>query len=226
MILKSFGCSFIFGTDLADDGAGKDSARFSYLTWPSLLAQDLNYDYDCFARPGIGNFRILESILTQSTQTDPSVFVINWTWIDRFDYTIPATGRFNGRDLVASDVWKTVMPVDNTVVAKNYYRDLNSQLRDKLATLTYIKTAIDALQQQNIPFIMSYMDELIFETQWHTTPAIRYLQNCIRPHMFNFDGQNFLEWSKKKGFPISETLHPLEQAHQTAFELIKSYNLV
>ena len=130
MILKSFGCSFIFGTDLADDGSGTDSARYSYLTWPSLLAKDLNYEYDCFARPGIGNFRILESILTQSTKNTPAVFVIGWTWIDRFDYTIPATGRFNYRDLVASDVWKTVMPVDNTTVAENYYRDLHSQLRD------------------------------------------------------------------------------------------------
>lgn len=226
MILKSFGCSFIFGTDLADDGSGMDSARFSHYTWPSLLAKDLNYDYDCFARPGIGNFRILESILTQCTKSQPAVFVIGWTWIDRFDYTIPASGRFNYRDMVSSDVWKTVMPVDNDSVAENYYRDLHSQLRDKLATLTYIKTAVDAMKQHNVPFVMTYLDELIFETQWHTTPAIEYLQNYIKPYMIDFEGHNFLEWSKKKGFPISETLHPLEPAHRAGFELIKSYNLV
>ena len=226
MMLKSFGCSFIFGTDLADDGSDTNSAKFSHYTWPSLLAQDLNYEYNCFARPGIGNFRILESILSQSVDLDPAVFVIGWTWIDRFDYTIPATGRFNYNDLVSTDLWKTVMPVDNTKVSDNYYRDLHSQLRDKLSTLIYIKTAIDALQQKNIPFIMTYIDELIFETQWHTTPAITYLQNYIHPHMINFAGQSFLEWSKKNGFPISETHHPLEVAHQAGFELIKSYNLV
>lgn len=226
MMLKSFGCSFIFGTDLADDGAGTDSAKYSHLTWPSLLAKDLNYAYECFARPGIGNFRILESILSQCTKPTPAVFVISWSWIDRFDYTIPATGRFNYRDLTATDVWKTVMPVDNDSVAENYYRDLHSQLRDKLTSLIYIKTAIDALKQNNIPYIMTYLDDLLFETQWHSTQAISYLQDYVRPHMTKFDGDNFLEWSKKKGFPISETLHPLEPAHQAGFELIKSYNLV
>ena len=226
MILKSFGCSFIFGTDLADDGSGMDSAQFSHLTWPSLLAKDLNYAYECFARPGIGNFRILESILTQSTQSESVLFVINWTWIDRFDYTIPATGRFNPRDLISANLWKTIMPVDTNSIAENYYRDLHGQFRDKLSTLTYIKTTIDTLKQKNIPFIMTYMDDLIFETQWHCTPAITYLQDYIRPYLSTFEGQTFLNWSKKKGFPISETLHPLEPAHQAGFELIKSYNLV
>jgi hypothetical protein len=44
--------------------------------------------------------------------------------------------------------------------------------------------------------------------------------------MTRFQEKTFLEYSKEKGFPISETLHPLEPAHQAAFELIKSYNLV
>jgi hypothetical protein len=226
MILKSFGCSFIFGTDLPDDGSGSDSAKFSHLTWPSLLAKELNYDYDCFARPGIGNLRILESILTQSTKPQPAVFVIGWTWIDRFDYTIPASGRINYRDLVSADVWKTVMPVDSSTVSENYYRDLHSQLRDKLTTLTYIKTAVDTLQQKNIPFVMTYMDDLIFESQWHTTSAIEYLQDSIRPHMIQFDQVNFLEWAKKNGFPISETHHPLEQAHSEAVKVLYKQNTV
>ena len=56
--------------------------------------------------------------------------------------------------------------------------------------------------------------------------AIQELQEYIRPHMITFEDQTFLEWSRKKGFPISETLHPLEEAHQAALELIKNYNLV
>jgi hypothetical protein len=44
--------------------------------------------------------------------------------------------------------------------------------------------------------------------------------------MTTFEDQTFLEWSKQKGFEISKSLHPLENAHQAAFELIKSYNLV
>ena len=63
MMLKSFGCSFIYGSDLSDDGKGFPLASPSKLSWPSLLAQSLNYTYECYARPGSGNLRILEKVL-------------------------------------------------------------------------------------------------------------------------------------------------------------------
>jgi len=204
MKLKSFGCSFIYGTDLAS----------SELAWPGLLAKNINYEYQCHARAGSGNLQILEKILNQTTD-DSALYVIGWTWIDRFDYADPA-----------NDQWKTIMPVDTDNLASTYYRELHSQYRDKLTTLIYIKSAIDALKQKKCSFIMTYMDELIFETEWHTTPAVINIQNYIRPYMTKFENKTFLDFSKQKGFPISETLHPLEDAHQAAFKLIKSYNLV
>lgn len=225
-MLKSFGCSFIFGTDLSDDNRGGIAANPSQLTWPALLAQHHGIPYQCYARPGSGNLRILEKVLSISTQ-EPAVFVIGWTWIDRFDYTVPADRRHHVLDHAGNDdLWKTVMPVDTDQTASHYYKQLHSQYRDKLSNLIYIKTAIDALKQKNIKFIMTYMDELLFETQWHTTAAVLDLQEYIRPYMTTFDGQTFLEFSKKNQFPISATLHPLEPAHQAAFELIRSYNLL
>jgi hypothetical protein len=82
--------------------------------------------------------------------------------------------------------------------------------------LIYIRTAIDTLKQKKIPFIMTYMDELIFEEEWHTTPAVLSLQNYIRPWMSNFADQTFLDWSRKNMYAISDLLHPLEQAHKAA----------
>lgn len=227
MILKSFGCSFIFGTDLHDDGSSKDYAQASQYTWPALLAKDLNCEYHCFARAGAGNLRILEKILNQIQKNDPALYVIGWTWVDRYDYTgISEMAKCNKFECVDNEMWQTIMPVDNAEKAHYYYKHLHSQYRDKLSNLIYIKTAIDTLHQNNIPFIMTYMDDLLFETQWQYTEAVKLLQKEIKPYMTQFDNQNFLNWSKKKGFPISETLHPLEAAHQAAFELIKSYNLV
>ena len=225
MNLKSFGCSFIYGTDLADDGRGYLVASPSQLTWPSLLAKDLNYNYECYARPGAGNLRILEKILNQVSISEHDVFVVGWTWIDRFDYTAKPTGPTPQSERIGNEVWKTVMPIDTDSKALNYYRDLHSQYRDKFTNLVYIKTAIDILKQKNIPFIMTYMDNLLFET-YTQTPSVKELQDYILPYMTTFNGQTFLEYSKENGFPISETLHPLEPAHQAAFKLIKSYNLV
>ena len=216
MILKSFGCSFIFGSELHDDGYGGPMTTPSQHTWPALLAKDLGYEYQCHAHPGSGNLQILEQLLNQLSVVVPDVCVIGWTWIDRFDYIDPL-----------NDHWKTVTPTDTDENANFYYKNLHSQYRDKFTSLTAIKMAIDTLQKRNIKIIMTYMDELIFETNWHCTPAIIDLQNSIRPYLINFEGDNFLEWSRKKGFPIgTRGKHPLEQAHQAAFELIKSYNLV
>ena len=205
MQLKSFGCSFIFGTDLADDGRHGPYATVSQLTWPALIAKQLELGYSCYARPGSGNLRIIENILIQSANSDPAVFIINWTWIDRFDYT-------SHHD----DKWQTIMPVDNSSLAHTYYKELHSQYRDKLTTLIHINTAVDLLQQKKIPFVMTYMDDLIFETEWHCNPAILELQEKVRPHLHTFNDLNFLDWSKRNGYAISSTMHPLEQAHASA----------
>lgn len=216
MILKSFGCSFIFGSELHDDVYSGPDARPSRHTWPALLAQDLGYNYQCHARPGSGNLQILERLLNQLSNDSMDLCVIGWTWIDRFDYNNAVNNQ-----------WKTITPTDTNDCAKFYYRNLHSQYRDKFTSLTAIKMAIDELNKQQTKFIMTYMDELLFETEWHCTPAIAQLQKEIRPHLNNFEGDNFLEWSRKKGFPIgTRGKHPLEAAHRAGFELIKSYNLV
>jgi hypothetical protein len=204
MIVKSFGCSFIFGTDLADDGRDTRYATRSANTWPALIACDLQLDYACYARPGAGNLRILDRILIQAAGNEPDIFVIGWTWIDRFDY------RGN------NTWWSTVMPVDSTDLAHCYYRDIHDQFRDKLTNLIYIRTAIDTLKQKNIPFFMTYMDELLFERDHHCNPAISDLQDYVRPYLHNYNGSNFLDWSRQQGFKISDTAHPLEEAHRAA----------
>lgn len=209
-MLKSFGCSFIFGSDLSDDGQTVTYATPSKLTWPALMAKKTGLNYACYARPGSGNLRILESVLSHAATGEKDLFVIGWTWIDRFDYT------------TTQDEWKTILPVDTTALAKIYYKDLHSQYRDKLTTLLQIRIAIDALNQSQIPFIMTYMDDLIFESKWHTTSAVTSLQEFVQPYMTTFEGNTFLDWARTKKYEISPTLHPLEPAHAAAAEFMLS----
>jgi hypothetical protein len=206
MKLKSFGCSFIFGSELSDeDGA------YAELTWPAHLSQHLNRNYESYAKPGAGNLQILEQILNQSfNNNNVDLFVIGWTWIDRFDYypTNP--------DKTSHSPWRTIMPVNTDTLAKTYYRDLHSEYRDKFTCLSYIKLAIDTLNQKDIPFIMTYIDDLLFDQRWHITPAVLDLQEYIKPYMTTFEGQSFLEWSRAHGYPETAAWHPLEEAHKAA----------
>jgi len=209
MNLKSFGDSFIFGTDLLD--ADDKNRIASQKTWPALLAQYLDLDYKCIAKGGSGNLQILERVLTSTTVSNKSdLFVIGWTWIDRFDYCIDAVVD------PKEDHWRTIRPAEVDPVARYYYRNLQSELQDKFTSLVYIKSAIDTLNQKDIPFIMTYLDDLIFDQQWHITPAIKQLQEYILPYMTTFEGLTFLEWSRKNGYPESPTWHPLEAAHRAA----------
>jgi hypothetical protein len=215
MKLKSFGCSFIFGSELADDGRDKPYATPSQLTWPAHLASHLNYNYECYARPGSGNLQILEHILNESANNTQDLFVVGWTWIDRFDYY-----DINDVKQYHYSNWKTVLPMQETAIADSYYRNFHAQYKDKFTTLVYIRAAIDLLNQKKIPFIMTNIDNLIFETEWHVADAVLDLQRYISPYITSFDNKPFLEWSQDNKFPISDAAHPLDEAHKKAAKLI------
>lgn len=215
MKLKSFGCSFIFGTDLPDDGRNGLYATGSRMTWPALVAGHLGYDYSTHARPGSGNLQILERLLNEIALGDPAVYVIGWSWIDRFDYIDNEKAeRWPGSK------WQTLMPIDQSPVAESYFRHLNSEYSDKLRSLIYMNTAIDTLKRNDCEFVMTCMDALVFCDRWSTTPTTLDLMERTRPYISSFEGKNFLDWSKARGFAISQSQHPLEQAHAAAAELI------
>jgi len=222
MTLKSFGCSFIFGSDLADAVKNVSKATNSQLTWPALLARHQAQDYCCLAWPGSGNLQILERVLNQVPVSNSSdLFVIGWTWIDRFDHWD------SNHDLhKKSTAWSTIMPVDTTELATTYYRDLHSEYKDKFTSLCYIKLAIDSLTQRGIPFVMTYQDELLFDQRWHVSNSVLDLQSYIKPHMTTFEGRTFLDWSREHGFEISPAWHPLEAAHAAAADYLINHNLV
>jgi hypothetical protein len=220
MNLKSFGCSFVYGSELSDevlwDKATRRKSKHSNLTWPAHLSRHLNYNYLCYARPGAGNLQIAERALTHLATNEQALFVINWTFIDRFDYV----DLNNPDNWPGSMQWSTLMPIDETDLANTYYKQLHSEIRDKLTTLMSVKLIVDTLKQKNFPFVMTYMDDLMFDKQWHTTPAITDIQDYIRPHMTQFDGMTLQQWTKKNGYPITSIGHPLEEAHAAAGQLM------
>jgi hypothetical protein len=211
MKLKSFGCSFIYGSDLLLTDKENNCNNFSPLscnTWPSLIADHYQVKFENYAWPGVGNCRILEQILTQAELSDPAVFIISWTWLDRFDFIEPLF-----------EDWKTLRPDGDTNLHKMYYKQLYNQYHTMLTNASYIATAINVLNIKQIPFCMTLMDTTLFDPidpSWQDPYAVRALQKLIKPHIRWFDGLDFLSWSRKNKYPISDAWHPLEQAHRAA----------
>jgi len=220
MMLKSFGCSFIYGSGLSDENSNIGFSS-SCLTWPALIAKKLGTTYNCCAQAGKGNLFILERIIEQSISSGSNdIFVIGWTWIDRFDYfngeCDPAAGPTSVTSNDYYTKWNTILPVDNTKKSNFYYKNFHSEYQDKLKSLIYIKCAIDILLLKRIPFIMTNIDNLIFDTQWNTNDTIKDLQDSVAPYISTFNNMTFLDWSVAQRYKISPTLHPLEEAHAAA----------
>jgi hypothetical protein len=211
--IKSFGCSFIYGSDLFDSVQFLPllnkflSTQPSLLTWPALIAKKLELDYECYARPGQGNFKIYCDILANSYCNDQSVYLINWTWIDRFDF------------VDSNETWQSLRPAEESVLEQFYYRNFHSQLYDMISSASYIVSAIDHLNSLNCQYIMTYMDYNLLtpvDPNWHDPKYLEVLQYKLSKILVNFDDKNFLDWSQKNNFEISSQWHPLEQAHSAA----------
>lgn len=200
MKLKSFGCSHIWGSDHADVKYSING--WSQTTWPAVLAQKFNLDYLCYAWPGRGNFFVASQVLDQIAANESALFVINWTHIDRFDYFDPNQRR----------EWLTCLPQGNNEATDAYYRHLHSDLRDKLSTMMLIKMTVDALEAGGYPYIMTYMQDLMWDRTWHVTPTIINFQDRLKPRMLTFEGRNFVDWAGRR-WPVSSSGHLLESGH-------------
>ena len=202
--IQAFGDSFLFGSDLKDSD---NRMKFSHKTWAALIADRLGLDYECWAMGGVGNQYIASTVIDHAT-TD-SLSVINWTWIDRFDY-----------HTIDNDP-ETLRPAEDTELESFYYRHLHSEISDKLRDLMMIHSTISWLREHDMPFVMTAMDKLMFDQRWNINPAIKNIQNNIRKDITWFsEEQTFLEWSRSNGYPESDLWHPLEQAHEEASKIM------
>lgn len=201
----SFGDSFIYGSDLNDcDGTGHD--RFSKLTWPALCAKELGLDYECYAQGARGNQFISHCII--GGELANALVITNWSWIDRFDY-------FDTENMP-----HTVLPGTDTKQSEFYYKNFHSEFGDIFRNLSTIYATHSYLKEQNIPFISSIMDTLLFNTTYDLGGGIKNILDLVQKDISWFPGnQTFLEWSRSNGYPESDNWHPLEQAHQEAAKI-------
>ena len=191
------------------------TAAFSLHTWPALLAKHLNADYKCQAYPGTGNQTIVRKILHFINDFNSSdLLIINWTYISRWDFYDSSVSRPRKR-------WKTIRPDtdDTDPIAKFYLKHIQSELWDKWETLRNMLTVACLLENKNIPFIMTSQDPLIVDQTYHLDNYINNAQLEIKDKLIWFDGKGFNDWAE--GYPRGNEGHPLEEAHQKAFEYIR-----
>jgi hypothetical protein len=218
--IVTFGDSFIFGSELADNHNGRKA-------WPGLIANELGLEYETRAVPGCGNENIARQVLEYFSNNNKHdvLAVINWTWAIRYDFY-----------LMPSELWITLgptcvprkldsfVPVSEAERIIGFYQDYlgKSTTWDRYRSLMPMYATQQYLSTNNITNIQNYMDYSMFDTEFHAPDYIQELQNLTKIQMTDWDGMNFLDWCKSKNFDITTIgWHPLEQAHAAAAEFWK-----
>ena len=204
----AIGDSFLAGAEL----------RSPALTWPALFANESKLDYQCLARSGHSIEFVLRTLLESlHRETEPCFFVLHWPSAMRFEYVDKQ-----------NDTWVQINPNNilfgndsSETVKKIYYQHVNSLLGDKWRALSTIFSAVLALKQTNHVYVMTTVDDFLFETEFHNPPYIEYLQKQCRSEIKDFNGLPFHQWADKNNFPKGPHGHPLESAHRAAFEFTK-----
>jgi hypothetical protein len=216
MKLLAGGCSLIHGTEMPDAVTGH-----SQLTYPALLAKQFNLEYKCVAVPGGGNDTICRQVIEGIDDTVGLVIVM-WSYYDRFEFHF------------GKDGWQNLKYPSNALrnqvdeLAKPFY----SQLTDIYAWNKYLQDIIvlqTFLTNNNISFIFSSADTEFFDVSRTIAFDSRYqkLYNLIDFSKWVYWNDKvdkkvgFVNWARSYGYPLGSSQHPLELAHNKAYELIK-----
>ena len=217
--IKTFGDSFLYGSDLADDPTDvktvnervKEVGRkgaFSKLTWPALVADQLKVNYHSHAMGGVSNSYIARKTI-QYASAD-ALNVIQWTWIDRSEYY----------NIIQKD-WQTIRPSSTDSKSTQWYKQYHSELQDKWQSLMLITSVLRYLEESAMPYVCHVLDHLLLDQEYYVPAYITKLQEYLKPRVTWFpDNRTFFEWAKMEKFPISDNWHPLEQAHEEAAKIM------
>jgi len=216
--IVSFGDSFVFGSEQQNNNDGS-------LGWPGRAAKKLGYDYHTSSVPGCGNDHIARQIYTWFSKNSvaDTLAVINWTWMCRWDFYIVEheTWITLGPTCVPEKLKGLVERTDAEDMIEFYKTRANSSLLwNKFRNLQTIYAVQSYLKQKNINAIQTYMDYELFDQTHHAPDYIQELQALVKPLLETFEEQNFVDWSRKNGFTVTDSgNHPLEQAHIAACNL-------
>jgi hypothetical protein len=232
--LLSAGCSFIYGAELSDSSSicGRDPP--SVKTWPALYAKEKNLNYHTCAQCGLSNQGIVRYVMDALETYYFDYIIVQWTFYERYEI------RLNSKDLsdqqsyyylitpwmssnlkICHQEFLDVHPIIKSL-ATSWYKNVDS---DETEYYYYLKSKIELanyLRYKKIPFVFCNSQSITVESDMISDLSLKNLIHLSKdiPEI-DFDGKGFYQWSKVNQFSFGKN-HPLDDAHQSAFEKIKS----
>lgn len=187
--LIAFGSSYTYGDGLPD--TYPNNKKPSKLSWPSIMADELNLQCINMSSQGAGNRKIWHDILNFKFESDDVVFIL-WAFPNR--HTI----------FDSESEFKNLLPwgVDNSQEAVAFYRYIYTEYDSALNTKLYINHANQLVLLNNLKVYHLLLNEESIDLFELGGQKIDFI-----PLMF--------EESYKEIYPLSlDNLHPGEECHK------------
>lgn len=250
------GDSYVWGSEMADG----NNEQFSKFTWPALLADYLQAEYNCVAYYGDSNTAIARRVMNhcQKFKHDIALVVVQWTFGDRFEFRMRYdTNQFDSPwysispwtvETEMSNLAKTFQNENQEIFdyhvkhiqkaqqlgiadfANHFYQHVgNSEYYEIYISLREIVFLQNYLKLNNIPFLFTASNSILFDPDVFTFKTaddnIKVLLDQVDwSSWYKFPGEKhpsgFYRWARENNYRMGTT-HPLEEAHQGAFDLIK-----
>lgn len=236
--LLSAGCSLIYGSELSDSPNYSGQDPPSLKTWPALYASSRDYIYKTCACCGISNQGIARYVIDAVELINPDFVIVQWTFFDRHEirlndptlnnnqshyyiltpYLSEDTNVYHNSEII--NIKKNLHAVIKSI-ATMWYRYVDS---DETEYYNYLKTKIDLanyLRWKKIPFVFAdSQSKLLSVAQITDDGSLRNLINLDKsiPEIA-FKGRGFYDWAKSSNYKFGID-HPLDQAHQGAYDLL------
>ena len=226
------GDSFIYGSELSDCIDQHGIEQVSQLTYPALIAKEVNMEYTCVARPGYSNAAVRRTVMNACEQySDIALVIVSWSFTGRYEFRINQEWRQLSSWTAVDDIKEIEkkFQFDNPIVLQHHANELaktkQSGLNDFAKWLytntDYIAEVYDTLSNvillqqyltlHDIPYIFTAADRKNVDVSVDDE-SVQTLQKQLNEIWGWFDNKGFYTWAQDMRFPFATT-HPREQAH-------------
>ena len=243
------GDSFIYGSELKDciDSQGRE--QVSQLTYPALIAKEINMEYVCVARPGYSNAAIRRTVMDACEQyNDIGLVIVSWSFSGRYEFRINEQWKQISHWSAIDDIKdiEQKFQFNNPIVLQHHADELLhakqsglSEFAKWLYTNTdYVAEIYDTLSNvimlqqyltlNDIPYIFTAADRSSIDVNINDE-SVETLQKQLSKLWGWFDNKGFYNWAQDMKFPFATT-HPREEAHIEAahifYEHIRNFGWV
>lgn len=185
--------------------------------YPGLVAQQLNFDYVCRAKPSNSNHKIARMVLSHADYQPDDFVLVEWTSTIRHEFRTELGWMGSNMASYKKGAGSFEEAYYENGPGRWEYNGIYTMLKEIVLVQTFLKA-----QNSNYLFLF-YPDDLLYSHLYKQPDE--YLGSMIRlidwSRFLHFDGHGFQGWCRANNYEFeADDSHPAASAHQLAADYV------